>query len=261
VIYPTYDEFLLAACEALGTDIDTVRHIAARSLAESALAAPAAGFGGHERYPDLAEKAAVLLQRLVSNHPLRDGNKRTEPLCTILFVNLNHREWGPPERDETDGAESAEVVEAAAAGGVPLPALRAWIDERINVAEPLRSGQPKMMIYPAEYVGALHYEGHRIDLGDLTITDVSGFNPAGVYVRRISGKTEGISVAEIIISVVGDRYAQEQLDAENAEAGRYPLGSKEYWRGRLVGEATFTDGHVMTDEEFEAEWAESEEES
>lgn len=115
-----------------------------------------------------------------------------------------------------------------------------------------------MVIFPAEYVGELPYNAHTISLGELTITDVHGFNPAGVYVRRISGKTEGISVAEIVISVVGDGYAQEELDPQNAEAHRYPLGPKEYWRARLVGTALYTDGHTMTNEEFDAEWAESE---
>lgn len=242
----------------MGADLETVTHIVSRSLAESALAAPAAGYGDHEQYPDFALKAAVLLQRLVSNHPLPDGNKRTALLCTILLANVNHLEWTPPLADDPDGAESAEIVEAAAAGGVPLAALAAWIDDRLSIAEPLTHGHPKMVIYPAEYIGALRYDEHSIALGDLIVTDVHGFNPAGVYIRRISGKTEGISVAEIIISVVGDGYAQEELDAENAEAERYPLGPKEYWRGRLVGTALFADGHAMTEEEFEAEWAEGE---
>jgi len=72
----------------------------------------------------------------------------------------------------------------------------------------------------------------------------------------ISGKTQGLSISEIIISVVGDGYAQEELDAENAEAVRYPLGPKEYWRGRMVGKYTYgLDGHLMTNEDFEADWA------
>lgn len=116
-------------------------------------------------------------------------------------------------------------------------------------------------VYSAEYVGDLSYTDNAVEIGDLTVYDVHGYNPAGVYVRRISGKTDGISVAEIIISVVGDQYAQEELDAENDEAERYPLGPKEYWRSRLVGNATYgIDAHPMTDDEFEADWAESEEE-
>lgn len=104
----------------------------------------------------------------------------------------------------------------------------------------------------------LPYTAGTIQVGELLIRDVHGYNPAGVYVRRISGTTDGISVAEIIISVVGDGYAQEELDAENDEAERYPLGPKEFWRSRLVGKAAYgTDSHPMTDSEFEADWDES----
>jgi death-on-curing protein len=246
-------------------DLATVERIADRPLAESALAAPAAGFGEHEEYPDFAAKAAVLLQRVAGNHALPDGNKRTALLCTILFANLNGLTWEPPEADEPHGAETAEVVEAAAAGGVPLAALAAWINERLVQLRlpipPELPDRPALVIYPAEYVGALPYEDHTVRVGDLVIKDVHGYNPAGVYVRRISGKTEGISVAEIIISAVGDSYAQEELDAENAEAERYPLGAKEFWRARLVGKATYgADAHPMTNEEFEADWGESQQE-
>ena len=34
-------------------------------------------------------------------------------------------------------------------------------------------------------------------------------------------------------------------------------GPKEYWRGRMVGKYTYgSDGHQMTDEDFEADWPE-----
>lgn len=98
-----------------------------------------------------------------------------------------------------------------------------------------------------------------VQVGDLTINDVHGYNPAAVYVRRVSGKMEGISVAEIMITVVGDEYAQEELEAENEEADRYPLGVKEFWRARLVGKVVYgEDEHLLTDEEFDADWAEGE---
>jgi hypothetical protein len=117
------------------------------------------------------------------------------------------------------------------------------------------------VVYPAEHIGPLPYQDHTLQIGDLVIHDVHGYNPAGVYVRRISGKTECITVAEVIISAVGDGYAQQELDAENAEAERYPLGAKEFWRTRLVGSATYgLDKHVMTNDEFEADWAESQQE-
>jgi death on curing protein len=264
VVYLTMEDFYLAAAEALQRDVDTVRPMTNETLAGSALAAPAAGFGDFEKYPDFATKTAVLLQAVASNHALPDGNKRTALLCAILFAALNGYRWIPPYEDDPDGTETAEVVEAVAARSIPLGALSAWVELRLDEVPPSLperlTERPPLVIYPAEYVGGLAYADNTIEVGDLKIHDVHGYNPAGVYVRRISGKTDGISVAEIIISVVGDGYAQEELDAENAEAERYPLGVKEYWRSRLVGKATYgVDGHPLTDEEFEADWAESEE--
>jgi death on curing protein len=43
------------------------------ALAESALHALFASFGGLEAYPTLMEQAAVLLEHLARNHPLPDG--------------------------------------------------------------------------------------------------------------------------------------------------------------------------------------------
>ncbi len=261
--YLDFEDFVAAAAVALHMDPSTVRRMADRALAESALAAPGAGFADHEQYPEFAEKTAVLLQRIASNHALPDGNKRAALLCAILFANINGLVWEPPDADDPDGAETAEVVEAAAAGHIPLAALTAWVDRRLVVSAaptPAPEGRmPRLVLYPAEYVGQLRYENDTIRIGDIQINDVHGYNPAAVYVRRLSGKADGISVAEIIISVVGDAYAQEELDAENAEAQRHPLGPKAYWRARLVGKATYgADQHPMTDVEFEAEWQESE---
>lgn len=120
------------------------------------LGAPAAGFGEHQEYPDLAVKVAVLLQRVASNHALPDGNKRTALLCAILFANLNGLDWEPPKADDPDGAETAEVVEAAAGGNVPLAALAAWVGDRLwEVPSSATPELPARVIYPAEYVGPL----------------------------------------------------------------------------------------------------------
>ncbi|WP_128802886.1 MULTISPECIES: Fic family protein [unclassified Streptomyces] len=262
-VYLTYEQFLHVAAEATGLEVATLRNAASEQLAQSALNAPASSFDGIEQYPDLGQKVAVLLWRVAANHALPDGNKRTALLCAILFATLNGFDWEPPAADaEEDGAETEEVVVAASQGHVPLAALAAWVWERLEAIPedyPGERSHVSAVIYPAEYVGALPYEGDKITVGDIEIRDVHGYNPAAVYVRRISGKVEGISVAEIIISVVGDAYAQEELDAENAEANRYPLGPKEYWRGKLVGRALYgLDRHLMTNEEFEQEWEEVE---
>ena len=263
-VYPTLDDFVRAASVALQMDQSIVRTIINVPLAESALGAPAAGFGEHEQYPTIPMKAAVLLQRIASNHALPDGNKRTALLCAIFFSNLNGLAWDPPSADDSDGIETAEVVEAAAAGVLPFGALTAWVEDRLVVlAEPPEArvepapAKAALVSYAAEFIGNLPYENNTIRVGEHLIHEVHGYNPAAVYVRRLSGKTEGLSISEIIISVVGDGYAQEELDAENAEAARYPLGPKEYWRGRMVGKYTYgPDGHLMTNEDFEADWAE-----
>lgn len=263
-VYPTLDDFIRAASVALQLHPSIVRTIINVPLAESALGAPAAGFGEHEQYPTIPMKAAVLLQRVASNHALPDGNKRTALLCAIFFSNLNGLAWDPPSADAPDGIETAEVVEAAAAGVLPFGALAAWVEDRlILLAEPPEASvepapaKAALVSYAAEFIGNLPYENNTIRVGEHLIREVHGYNPAAVYVRRLSGKTEGLSISEIIISVVGDGYAQEELDVENAEAARYPLGPKEYWRGRMVGKYTYgPGGHLMTNEDFEAEWTE-----
>jgi len=265
-VYPTLDDFTRAATVALQMDPSTVRNIINVPLAESALGAPAAGFGDHEKYPTLPLKVAVLLQRIASNHALADGNKRVALLCAILFSNLNGLAWDLPAGDVPDGNETAEVVEAAAAGVLPFGALTAWVEDRlVYPAAPLEAGvkpvtaapNATLVSYAAEFIGNLPFENNTIRVGEHLIHEIHGYNPAAVYVRRLSGKTEGLSISEIIISVVGDGYAQEELDAENAEAARYPLGPKEYWRGRMVGKYTYgADGHLMTNADFEADWEE-----
>ncbi len=58
-------------------------------LLVSAAARPAASAFGEDAYPDIWLKAAALLQSLVKNHPLVDGNKRLGWLSTAVFLELN----------------------------------------------------------------------------------------------------------------------------------------------------------------------------
>jgi len=217
-VYPTLDDFTRAATVALQMDPSTVRNIINVPLAESALGAPAAGFGDHEKYPTLPLKVAVLLQRIASNHALADGNKRVALLCAILFSNLNGLAWDLPAGDVPDGNEPAEAVAAAAAGVLPFGALTAWVEDRlVYPAAPLEAGvkpvtaapNATLVSYAAEFIGNLPFENNTIRVGEHLIHEIHGYNPAAVYVRRLSGKTEGLSISEIIISVVGDGYAQE----------------------------------------------------
>jgi death-on-curing protein len=60
-----------------------------RGLLESALAMPAAAFGGEMLHPSLHEQAAAYLFHLVKNHPFVDGNKRVGLACCLTFLRLN----------------------------------------------------------------------------------------------------------------------------------------------------------------------------
>jgi death-on-curing protein len=59
-----------------------------RGLLESALAMPAATFGGETLHPSLHEQAAAYLFHLVKNHPFIDGNKRVGLACGLTFLRL-----------------------------------------------------------------------------------------------------------------------------------------------------------------------------
>ncbi len=54
-----------------------------------------------------------------------------------------------------------------------------------------------------------------------------------------------------------DGLEQEELDAQNAEAERFPLGDKAYWRSIMVGRYSYgRDSHPMTDDDCEEFWEE-----
>jgi len=56
---------------------------------QSALAMPAASFGGQYLHQDLFEMAAAYLFHIVSNHPFVDGNKRTGAVAAYIFLSMN----------------------------------------------------------------------------------------------------------------------------------------------------------------------------
>ena len=58
-------------------------------LLGSAAARPQTTAFGENAYPDLVTKAAALLQSIVNNHALGDGNKRLGWLATAVFLELN----------------------------------------------------------------------------------------------------------------------------------------------------------------------------
>jgi death-on-curing protein len=124
---PDLGDYLAAAAVVLETPVERLERLPRLDLAESALAAPFAGFGGEEAYPLLEEKAAVLLDHLARNHPLPDGNKRTAFLVMVDFLENNGRPFGSPDPD-VDHPQ----VERVAAGEADLEEITAWVRRRME---------------------------------------------------------------------------------------------------------------------------------
>ena len=61
-------------------------------LLGSAVARPQTTAFGDDAYPDIWTKAAALLQSIVKNRALVDGNKRLGWLTTAVFLEINHVE-------------------------------------------------------------------------------------------------------------------------------------------------------------------------
>ena len=79
-------EDLVAIATRVGRGEPQIRDL---GLLESAAARPATSVFGADAYPDLATKAAAMLQSIVGNHALVDGNKRLGWLALVLLLALN----------------------------------------------------------------------------------------------------------------------------------------------------------------------------
>ena len=136
VRYPDLADYIAIAAAVTGTDPRTLIHASQLGLADSALHAPAASFGGEEFHPDFCDKAAVLLVRLVKNHPLLDGNKRAAWVTLRLFIEMNSWQWTAyPPVDEAE-----RVVLAVAAGEWDESQTASWLRDRIGPARPASEG-------------------------------------------------------------------------------------------------------------------------
>jgi death-on-curing protein len=98
-------------------------------LAESALAAPFAGFGDYEIFPALHEKAAVYCTRIAAYHPLPDGNKRTAYNVMWEFLARNGTTF-THRNDDLD--DTAQMIEDLAASLVSEADFIAWVGERVG---------------------------------------------------------------------------------------------------------------------------------
>jgi death on curing protein len=97
---------------------------------EASLAAPQAGFGGHEQYPTLAAKASALLYSLAKGHCCSTGNKRLAYILTTAFA-IKNGQWLWSDPDELRD----KVVEIAASDPKKPDQVRSdltiWIEHHL----------------------------------------------------------------------------------------------------------------------------------
>ncbi|MGI9052484.1 MAG: type II toxin-antitoxin system death-on-curing family toxin [Ilumatobacteraceae bacterium] len=111
VAYLDLDDVLDLAARLLGAPVP-IRDV---GLLGSAVARPQTTIGGEEAYPDLWSKAAALLQSIVGNHALVDGNNRLGWLATAVFLEVNDEPVTDASNDDV-----YELVMAVAATSITV---------------------------------------------------------------------------------------------------------------------------------------------
>jgi death-on-curing protein len=114
VVHLTADDLVVIAGAATGAPA-AVRDY---GLLDAAANRPRASAFGHDAYPSLHLKAAALLQSILMNRALVDGNKRLAWLATFVFYDLNGHDLDAPTDDAfrfmiaviTDHAEVEEIA-------------------------------------------------------------------------------------------------------------------------------------------------------
>ena len=92
----------------------------------SSLARPATSLFGEDAYATLALKTAALMDSIVNNHPMTDGNKRSSWFVANFFVELNGYEIVATED------EAFAFILSIATGNQPLEDVALWLESHLN---------------------------------------------------------------------------------------------------------------------------------
>ncbi len=123
VEYLDLEDLLFIAGRLLGEPVP-VRDM---GLLGSAAARPQTSAFGEDAYPDVWTKAAPLLQSIVKNHPLVDGNKRLGWVATAVFLELNGVSSAAAANDAVH-----DLVVAVAAGNQDVAEITTALREVIT---------------------------------------------------------------------------------------------------------------------------------
>jgi death-on-curing protein len=100
--------------------------VADPGLLASAIARPAATVFGADAYPELTGKIAALLESVVRNHALVDGNKRAGWALVAVTIWLNDHELS------YDEDEAFAMVMRVAEGSSTLAEITDWFAARVQ---------------------------------------------------------------------------------------------------------------------------------
>lgn len=123
VEYLELDDLLSLASSLFGSP-PPVRDL---GLLGSAAARPSTTAFGSDAYPDIWTKAAALLQSIVTNHSLVDGNKRLGWVSTAVFLEINGRSVATASNDSV-----YELVMQIAASGLEVEDIAARLSALVR---------------------------------------------------------------------------------------------------------------------------------
>ena len=97
-----------------------------KNALEASLNRPYSTFDQQDLYPTPVDKAAAILESIVTNHPFVDGNKRTGYVLMRLIlmeVGLNI---------DADKDDKYEFVISVSKGDLDIDQIKKWIENRIK---------------------------------------------------------------------------------------------------------------------------------
>ncbi len=107
----------------------TSRLVRDAGLLDTAVHRPQATMFGDDLYPVIHLKAAALMESLVCNHALVDGNKRLAFAATVVFYGLNSWRLQLPQQDA-----AVDLVLAIATGAADLHRIAAALESWAHIA-------------------------------------------------------------------------------------------------------------------------------
>lgn len=97
-----------------------------KGMLDAALKRPFATFDKKELYPTIVEKAAAIIESIVSNHPFIDGNKRTGYIMMRLILMQNNLDI------VADQNTKYSFVISISKGELNFEEIKNWIAEKTN---------------------------------------------------------------------------------------------------------------------------------